>query len=185
MAKNGLLIVSNLSKISSSLSKAKELLPKILYVQFFNQEYLPPPNYSSDISKIYSSSASLGDTIDVRVIVSNLKTRNWCKVQRPLDFLIFDQELSDSTKETFQKNYSGLNIITLDGVFEQDQKSDVSDEKMYENVILGGTFDRIHAGHKILLTEAVIRTQKRLVIGVTDVNMIQCKHSDLPLYHLF
>ena len=45
-------------------------------------------------------------------------------------------------------------------------------EKKYNSVVLGGTFDRLHVGHKILLSEAALRAQKRLVVGVTDVNMI-------------
>lgn len=42
----------------------------------------------------------------------------------------------------------------------------------YNSVVLGGTFDRLHVGHKILLSEAALRAQQRLVVGVTDVNMI-------------
>ena len=45
-------------------------------------------------------------------------------------------------------------------------------ELKYNNVVLGGTFDRLHIGHKILLSEAAMRSRKRLVVGVTDVNMI-------------
>lgn len=45
--------------------------------------------------------------------------------------------------------------------------------KTYEYVALGGTFDRLHNGHKILLSEAVLRATKHVTVGVTDVNMIQ------------
>lgn len=48
-------------------------------------------------------------------------------------------------------------------------------ESKYNNVVLGGTFDRLHIGHKILLSEAALRAKRRLVVGVTDVNMIASK----------
>lgn len=51
------------------------------------------------------------------------------------------------------------------------QLLDDSDSR-YSSVVLGGTFDRLHVGHKILLSEAALRARKRLVVGVTDVNMI-------------
>lgn len=51
----------------------------------------------------------------------------------------------------------------------------ILDELKYNSVVLGGTFDRLHVGHKILLSEAALRAQKRLVVGVTDVNMITSK----------
>jgi len=42
-------------------------------------------------------------------------------------------------------------------------------------VVLGGTFDRLHDGHKLLLTEAVNRCACKLIVGVTDESMIQSK----------
>lgn len=47
--------------------------------------------------------------------------------------------------------------------------------KIYPNVVLGGTFDRLHVGHKILLTEAVVRCGRKLTVGVTDHSMIHGK----------
>ena len=49
------------------------------------------------------------------------------------------------------------------------------DDTVVDNVVLGGTFDRLHAGHKILLAEAALRCRKRMVIGVTDKSMLTSK----------
>jgi phosphopantetheine adenylyltransferase/dephospho-CoA kinase len=49
------------------------------------------------------------------------------------------------------------------------------DFKMHENVVLGGTFDRLHTGHKILLSEAVLRCTRKLTVGITDTSMLKCK----------
>lgn len=40
--------------------------------------------------------------------------------------------------------------------------------KTFENVVLGGAFDRLHQGHKILLKKACEICDGRLVVGVTD-----------------
>ncbi|KAL1137624.1 hypothetical protein AAG570_009320 [Ranatra chinensis] len=50
-----------------------------------------------------------------------------------------------------------------------------SDLRVYDNIVLGGTFDRLHSGHKILLSEAVIRCNKKLTVGVTDTEMLKTK----------
>ena len=39
--------------------------------------------------------------------------------------------------------------------------------------MLGGTFDRLHTGHKVLLSEAVVLARKQLTVGVTDGDMLK------------
>ena len=43
----------------------------------------------------------------------------------------------------------------------------LSNPKIFNHVAVGGTFDHLHAGHKILLTMTAWVTKKRLVCGVT------------------
>ncbi|KAI7861566.1 hypothetical protein BDF14DRAFT_1887035 [Spinellus fusiger] len=45
----------------------------------------------------------------------------------------------------------------------------------FHRVALGGTFDHLHAGHKILLTMAALMTESSLVVGVTDDSMLSKK----------
>jgi phosphopantetheine adenylyltransferase/dephospho-CoA kinase len=47
--------------------------------------------------------------------------------------------------------------------------------KSFDYSIVAGTFDRLHIGHKILLSESVLLTKKKLLIGITDEQMIQKK----------
>jgi len=38
---------------------------------------------------------------------------------------------------------------------------------LYPNTVIGGTFDHLHAGHKILLTVSAALASRRLIVGVT------------------
>lgn len=60
-----------------------------------------------------------------------------------------------------------------------DQQSSSNDlifaNKLYKNTIMGGTFDRLHIGHKIMLSEAILLTENRLLVGITDECMLTRK----------
>ena len=45
------------------------------------------------------------------------------------------------------------------------------DRRTFGHVVVGGTFDRLHAGHKLLLSEACLRADRSLTVGVTDGEM--------------
>ena len=45
----------------------------------------------------------------------------------------------------------------------------------YDHVVLGGTFDHIHMGHRLLLTESLLLSRQRLVVGVADGHLLESK----------
>lgn len=53
--------------------------------------------------------------------------------------------------------------------------SSITKQTMHKNVCMGGTFDGIHEGHKILFGNATKICSDRLIVGVTDTNMIKNK----------
>lgn len=48
-------------------------------------------------------------------------------------------------------------------------------DRVYDYVALGGTFDRLHPGHKMLLTQASLCTASRLRVGVTGPLLLKNK----------
>lgn len=46
---------------------------------------------------------------------------------------------------------------------------------MFKKVCLGGTFDGIHSGHKLLFNEALKLCNNTMVVGVTNIEMIKTK----------
>ena len=63
---------------------------------------------------------------------------------------------------------------TSDNIYYIDSK-DVAELPKFRRVAIGGTFDRIHNGHKILLALALVVTTDSLVIGVTGDAMLKKK----------
>ena len=47
--------------------------------------------------------------------------------------------------------------------------------KLFSNVVLGGTFDHFHIGHKLLLSTAAFVCAQSLLVGVTAASMLQRK----------
>jgi phosphopantetheine adenylyltransferase len=86
--------------------------------------------------------------------------------------------------------YSQVNVLlrakdiaTADGVLAPIKCSDLTEElgyDLHDHVAMGGTFDRLHVGHKVLLTYSVLHTRHRLRIGVTGAELLKKKrHAEL------
>ncbi|CAD5206722.1 unnamed protein product [Bursaphelenchus okinawaensis] len=71
------------------------------------------------------------------------------------------------------KTYPDSKFIFQDNVKEDATVSPL--KRKYQNVVLGGTFDRIHNGHKVLLSTAILLANGRITCGVTDKDMIKNK----------
>ncbi|XP_064613694.1 bifunctional coenzyme A synthase-like isoform X2 [Liolophura sinensis] len=95
------------------------------------------------------------------------------------------QELSKTF--TFD-NGAGILTIHSDSKHESETKSDSESETLtseqsmmvngadtcleaYQHGVMGGTFDRLHVGHKILLSDACLRCSESVTVGVTDGQM--------------
>lgn len=185
MAVTGLLIVTRLSKIAISLSAARRYVQKTLFIQLYSRENQnqSAPFFSKAINTIYSSSVKWCGDLDVRVITNNLKKNNSKKLTDKFDVLLFDNCFSQSETIAMSNIFQAKETVNIsDDQPSNIVKFDFDNENLengetYENVVLGGTFDRLHVGHKILLTEAVLRAEKRVVVGVTDDNMVKCKYT--------
>lgn len=191
MARTGLLIVTNLSKIGKSLTAVNKYVSNTLYVQLYTNETslsisTPATFYRKHIAQIYSASLERCQQLDVIVIVENLKTDRLTingKLSKQVEVLLFDKRFSTEVTTELMNKYDTRNVIEFatadDGGSEGDETTSGKPDtnatvEPADNVVLGGTFDRLHWGHKTLLTEAVLLAKKRLVVGVTDINMIQC-----------
>lgn len=199
IAKTGLLVLTNPVQISKILPTIREKVKNTLYIHITKglQEgkYKPEifssaPKYSQTVRGIYSQAASLCDDLDVRVLLSNLKYTSLKTLQTatPIDVVIFDKLYEECAIDSFINNVLSnkqpeCTTITLNNELQLTSNIDndespvdtKSTQKIYKHVVLGGTFDKLHTGHKILLSEAVLNATEKVTVGVTDVNMLRSK----------
>ncbi|KAI1715508.1 dephospho-CoA kinase domain-containing protein [Ditylenchus destructor] len=69
--------------------------------------------------------------------------------------------------------------LTVDRIFEMQTPQETNACQKFDSVVLAGTFDRIHNGHKLLLTEAVLLTNKLVTCGVNSEQMDIIKQKTL------
>lgn len=203
MARTGLLVITNVSKIINSLSAVKKYVSNTLYIQLYTGPNGESKNFVNTLkpasrnckyaADIYSASLKLCNQLDVIVIVGNLKENSkWHATPiaiKPVDVLLFDNGISNDETTKFMNRYNTKNVIEFskndfDGANDEVSLKPIDTEVTEgDTVVLGGTFDRLHVGHKLLLTEAVLRAKKCVIVGVTDTNMIQSNsHSLFTLY---
>lgn len=182
-----------IESVSQYLKFANENVIKRLYVKI--EPELCKPITKSDLVNLkklsyflpllYNKASSLCQNLDVRVLLSDTKKRKTELGETSK----FDVILTNCTEENQNIiNYTDHilkrkcdNIIKLhetdisqSGVFDKNESA--SDFNTFKTVCLGGTFDRLHNGHKVLLGEAALRSTEKLIVGVTDGSMLKSKY---------
>ena len=131
------------------------------------------------MSSIYACSIEVCGNIDVRVIISTLKDRNnmfYCRKDigiLMLNELVLNEALTEDESADKLVKRLKKTLLNFDVIQPMGYSSKIINDVIYNDVVLGGTFDRIHIGHKVLLSEAALRAKERIVVGITDVNMLK------------
>ncbi|KAL3124375.1 hypothetical protein niasHT_000799 [Heterodera trifolii] len=114
---------------------------------------------------IYINAASIAPKIDLRVLLNRTTSV-------PVDRVFYD-EVKDPSHPIFPmlREENGP-TFKMDSFATSHHKLP---EKPYDHVVLGGTFDRLHNGHKLLLSEAAMMARTRITCGVTDGKMNEKK----------
>lgn len=184
------------AKIKPILSQiSNNLVEKLLYITIdpldSSKEVVPKIDLIHTLPYIYKTANSINPHLDVRILNPvDYSTRYRLRHHPSLiitnllveaDSDATSSKVSEYLKFKFHDNFDQLPVKYIDGnVDELDQASQETvttnrNNETYNNVAVGGTFDGIHVGHKLLFNEATMRCNKTLVVGVTSNNMLKSK----------
>lgn len=204
MRKCGMLVIANPNILLRILPLIQNEIQSTLYIQYFpykrwgnlNRTLIKTdsydnkptwPTFSSAVVGLYTSAVSLTN-IDVRILLSGIKNPNLTAIntKKPIEIVYFDQifnrvELQSFVSTCLQNKVPDCQVVALpsgdEPSFKQEDDNEVLHNQVYDSVVIGGTFDHLHSGHKILLSEAILRCRKVLTVGITDTPMLESKFS--------
>ncbi|KAK9530313.1 hypothetical protein VZT92_011822 [Zoarces viviparus] len=210
-------------RIAPVLSSAAQLVERTLYVHLHpglnlgsgsqpRPVFLPPAvDLSTLISRLYSNAADVCGHLDVRVLLTNVRTQSAacsgtaipnCPFPTPqslshspevvlTDFPLQDPGQSHQVMQCLQR-YAGHcyvcspsvpsvllhpQLVRLqesgEGLKEPGEEAEPT--QTYSDVVVGGTFDRLHGAHKTLLNISCLLANRRLIICVCDHAMLKKK----------
>lgn len=141
-------------------------------------------NLRALVNQFYQSSYRIDPNVNVVCLLHNI--HNHGKHQLQANSLNYDLILSDFNNQSELSKFVSVNLPSQLGdapfhfiecpkshpvespASNIDEYDQIAKNKTYRNSIIGGTFDRLHIGHKMLLSECVLLTENRLLIGVAD-----------------
>ncbi|XP_037813258.1 bifunctional coenzyme A synthase [Lucilia sericata] len=183
MASTGLLVVSNVKKFAQTLHSIEKYVHSVYVHLNVPVTRAPVPSWGRLISQLYvDSSVHFNNKVDMNILVTPLKQKGTFENLnlRPIDMIFSDAhhpEVCEKLRQELRIEKPTIYLAdeSCNDLTDYQQLEPEDKIKMYNNVVLGGTFDRIHLGHKIFLTQAVIRACCRLVVGVTTSQLTKSK----------
>ncbi|POM80951.1 Cytidylyltransferase (predicted) [Phytophthora palmivora] len=179
------------------LEKASEFVSQTLLIFVSGRDKHEVVNYTSELYNMAWDVACALDKpfLDIRIVgggvSSDSKTWEDLVLQPELNAVFGEDALVDVQRLNAQRfERDGLFAVTYHPLAMHVERRLAADVSYFENehadltphdlVILGGTFDHLHNGHKKLLSLAVSICAHRMIIGVTADSMLKKKaHAEL------
>ncbi|KAM4692306.1 bifunctional coenzyme A synthase [Rhinophrynus dorsalis] len=165
--------------------------------------YIPATSeVCSLISKLYSD-ADVHSNLDVRVLLTNIKNQSTNQqtlssvqnLSHPPEVVLTDFQTSDGgqynpAKQQLERYATNCyscqpNLISVllypeygptdERILSEDMTDVERPLESHSDVVVGGTFDRLHNAHKILLSVCCLIAERRLLIGVADQELLENK----------
>ncbi|GAV07197.1 hypothetical protein RvY_17068 [Ramazzottius varieornatus] len=130
-------------------------------------------SFFEQLTTLYNQAFRISSTLDLRVLLANVNhtsiSDQWLS---SLDLQVVLQDTPHSLPAVLQSlpavNLHFASPHTL-------ETTHGAKWTVYKKVVIGGTFDHLHAGHKLLLSNAILRCSQCLTIGVTRQEMLEKK----------
>lgn len=187
MSKTGLIICSNPVRLLRIFTQIKCDVKNTLYVHFFPTPVSDKKTVCNRYTLIDAYKHLSCTTVDVRILLYGLKGRFDYPIatKQPVDVIFYDNFVQSDQLDKIVSSLSNMspgckivfvpsNVSTIIDI-DESSKYDKLENELFMNVVLGGTFDRLHSGHKILLSIAALFCNKKLTVGITDNSMLKCK----------
>ncbi|GIY75764.1 bifunctional coenzyme A synthase [Caerostris darwini] len=153
-----------------------------LYKPFSKSDTVSLKRLSTIVPVLYDKASSMCKHVDVRILLGNTEQSKIIR-DKPWNF---DAIVTNCESPKDINNYIELyfgkccgNIIKLNDinnpVHNEEVESTFFDFQTYKTVCLGGTFDRLHNGHKVLLSESVLKSSEELIVGITETGGLKKK----------
>ena len=136
-----------LPKFKTYLPQLKPDKPSTLFIHLTNQNRI---GLSSVIANLYGVQCH---ELDLKLIINEFP-HDFIK---KLDEIYVEQDLEESVKASILEKLQFSNLHILPKIEVESENIEEEGVKNHDFVCLGGTFDRLHEGHKILLSEAALR----------------------------
>lgn len=159
-----------------------EAMQQIKHVYFQASQHCPlldvrvllPPTPSSTATpldlKFHSHSAPL-EHGNLDVLLSSISSLE--DVKRSPGYLLLKERMKSSVKMAFEEIKcdsveEGVDLSTTSRANETTPITNNNTVRSFSDVALGGTFDNIHNGHRLLLVQSALLAQRRVVVGVSN-----------------
>jgi len=143
------------------------------------------------ISQLYCISTKICYSLNKPLMVINVLLENICKHQPHITFkecqVLIGPGKDRSNLSQINENRinKGLQQLLFYEIFVSETQyidfKNISEKliiEKYSEVVVGGTFDKLHAGHKILISISCLLTNKKIICGVADKALLKHKKYD-------